>query len=164
MAAWGADARYTRMVEQHGRSLMHLAVLLTGNHADAEDAVQDALISVASSWNPALPLAYLRKAVANKSMDVIRKRRDIPTDEIPDAATEERGFLRQQEDESFFELVRSLPEGQREILVLRYYADLDDRTIASVVGISAETVRSQAHRGLAKLRQLDLVTSKEDGR
>ena len=161
MVAWSADARYTALIERHGRSLMHLAILLTGNHADAEDVVQDALIAVAESWTPAHPLSYLKKAVANKAIDTIRRRRDIPTAEMPETLIEERGFLRHEQDESFFALVRSLPEGQRSTLVLRYYADLDDRTIASVLGISRATVRSQAMRGLDKLRELDLVREEQ---
>jgi RNA polymerase sigma-70 factor (sigma-E family) len=161
MVAWGADARYTTLIERHGRSLMHLAILLTGNHADAEDVVQDALIAVSESWTPSHPLSYLRTAVANKAIDLIRRRRDIPTAEIPETLVEERVFLRHEQDESFFALVRSLPEGQRSTLVLRYYADLDDRTIASVLGISRATVRSQAMRGLDKLRELDLVREEQ---
>jgi RNA polymerase sigma-70 factor (sigma-E family) len=157
MAAWGADARYTAMIDKHGRSLMHFAILLTGNHADAEDVVQDALIAVAERWSPSHPLSYLRKAVANKAIDLIRKRRDIPTAEMPETLVEERGFLRHEHDESFFALVRSLPEGQRSTLILRYYADLDDGAIAAILGVSRATVRSQAMRGLDKLRQLDPV-------
>lgn len=162
MSNWVADARYTRMIEKHGRSLMHFAILLTGNHSDAEDVVQDALIAVAASWTPAHPIAYLRRAVANKAVDLMRRRRDIPVAEVPDALVEERGFLRHEEDESFFARVRSLPDGQRSVVILRYYAGMDDRTIAAVLAISHETVRSQAHRALEKLRALELV--KEDDR
>ena len=45
MAAWGADARYTRLVSEHADRLLHLAVLMTGNRHDAEDIVQDVLSS-----------------------------------------------------------------------------------------------------------------------
>jgi hypothetical protein len=41
MATWRADARYTRLVQEHGSALLRLAVMLTGNRHDAEDAVQD---------------------------------------------------------------------------------------------------------------------------
>jgi DNA-directed RNA polymerase specialized sigma24 family protein len=41
---------------------------------------------------------------------------------------------------------------QRATLILRYHADFDDRTIAATLGCSVETVRSQAHHAIAKLR------------
>ena len=44
-----------------------------------------------------------------------------------------------------------LPEDKREVLVLKYYLDLADEEIASAMGISAGTVRSARHRGLAAL-------------
>jgi RNA polymerase sigma factor (sigma-70 family) len=50
-----------------------------------------------------------------------------------------------------------LPERQRETLVLRYYADLDDIQISKILGVSRETVRSQAMRGLDKLREFESV-------
>jgi RNA polymerase sigma factor (sigma-70 family) len=154
--AWGADARYTRLVEQHGSTLLHLALLLTGNRSDAEDAVQDALIAVAARWAiapPASGLAYLRKAVANRAIEIMRARREHPIAEVPDRAIDDLGFLAIEQDRRFFAIVDALPEGQRATVVLRYHADLDDRQIARILGITPETVRSQAHRALAKLRE-----------
>ena len=153
MASWAADARYTRLVERHGDSLLHLAMLLVGNRHDAEDIVQDVLIAVSSKWTPAQPLAYLKKSVSNRAMNLLSRRREFATSEMPDAAFEPAGFLTYEEDEAFFALVRVLPERQRATLVLRYYADLDDAAIAQILGVTPATVRSQAHHALAKLRE-----------
>lgn len=155
MATWGADARYTRLVEQHGSTLLHLALLLTGNRHDAEDVVQDALISVASAWMIARPqsgLAYLRKAVANRALELGRRKREFAVETVPDAAIDDHGFLRLEQDRRFFAIVDALPERQRATVILRYHADLEDREIASILGVTPETVRSQAHRALATLR------------
>jgi len=155
MATWGADANYTRLITQHGGALLHLAILLTGNRHDAEDIVQDAVISVASSWSRTRPravFAYLKRAVTNRAIDYLRARKEIPSDSILETAVEEFGFLRHEEDRQFFAIVNILPLRQRATMILRYYADMDDRTIADVLGCSVETVRSQAHRAIAKLR------------
>ena len=48
--------------------------------------------------------------------------------------------------------LRRLPERQREVLVLRYYADLSEADIADAIGISRGAVKSHASRGMAALR------------
>ncbi len=47
--------------------------------------------------------------------------------------------------------LRALPRRQRECLVLRYYADLSEAEIATTLGISAGSVKSHSHRGMAAL-------------
>ena len=51
-------------------------------------------------------------------------------------------------------LLRRLPGKQRVVLVLRHYEQMDDTEIAALLGVSTVTVRSNAHRGLARLRRL----------
>ena len=154
------DTRYTRLISEHGESLLHLAILLTGNRHDGEDVLQEVLISAASAWPIAKPLPYLKRAIANRAIDVGRKRHDVLTDAPPERPYDDSGFLRLERHRQFFALLHDLPERQRETLVLRYYADFDDKTIARVLGISVQTVRSQAHHALTKLRTIHLV--KED--
>ncbi|CAN5295867.1 SigE family RNA polymerase sigma factor [soil metagenome] len=164
MPQWGAGAQYTRLIEQHGGALLHLAILLTGNRHDAEDIVQDAVLSVALAWPTARPrsgFAYLKRAVTNRSIDVLRARREYPTDTVPEIAAEDFGFLRHEEDRQFFAMVDTLPLRQRATLVLRYFADMDDRAIGAALGCSVETVRAQAHHAITKLRaQEDLIGGK----
>ena len=162
MAAWGADANYTRLVREQGSTLLRLAVMLTGNRHDAEDAVQDVLISVASAWPITRPMPYLKKAVANRCIDLIRKRHEIPVEIMPDAGVADKGFLRHEEARRFFELLQDLPPRQRQTLVLRYQFDLSDGAIAKMLGISVATVRSQAQHALRKLRSNELATSGKD--
>jgi RNA polymerase sigma factor (sigma-70 family) len=61
-------------------------------------------------------------------------------------------------------LVRALaglPPRQRTVLVLRYYSDLSEAEIASVLRCSVGTVKSQASRGLARLREVVAVPDAE---
>ncbi|MDM4764114.1 sigma factor [Galbitalea sp. SE-J8] len=113
MTRWRADERYTALVAERGAALLRLAVLMTGNRHDAEDVVQGVLIAAASAWPVAQPVAYLKRAVANRSIDVIRKRRDVLTDAPPERPVDDAGYLRHDETRAFFELVRALPERQR---------------------------------------------------
>jgi RNA polymerase sigma factor (sigma-70 family) len=99
----------------------------------------------------------VRRAVANECFHLLRARREVPTDVVPERAFDEPRFLRYEEDQRFFALLAGLPEKQRATLVLRYFADLDDRTIGHILECSVETVRSQASRALAKLRESDVA-------
>lgn len=152
MPRWGGDARYAALVERHGTSLLHLATLLVGNHYDAEDVVQDALIAVAAKWPGPISLSYIRRTVSNRAIDLVRVRRRFANVEVPETPRADPGLFHLEEDQAFFALVQSLPEGQRQAIVLRYYAEFRDGEIAQELGVSVQTVRSQIHRGLAKLR------------
>jgi DNA-directed RNA polymerase specialized sigma24 family protein len=65
---------------------------------------------------------------------------------------EDPGFVRLEADAEFVRMLSALPDRQRAVLVLRYYADLDDAAVAKTLGCTVQTVRSQASRALAKLR------------
>lgn len=164
MSPWGADARYTRLVTEHATSMLRLAVQITGNVHDAQDAVQDALISVAAAWPVVQPLPYLKRAVANRCIDIIRRRHDAPADSVPERHEPDPNLFRLEEARHFFDLLQDLPPRQRETLILRYQFDLSDPTIARMLGISVATVRSQSQHALRKLRTAHLSPSGEDQR
>src|SRR5688500_3376121 len=53
--------------------------------------------------------------------------------------------------------VASLPEQQRSVLILRYYADLSIGEVAELLEMPESTVKTHARRGIARLREADLV-------
>jgi RNA polymerase sigma factor (sigma-70 family) len=164
-ARWPADARFTELIARRRENLLRLAVLLTGSRKEGEDAVQEAVLAVSRSWmrvlaqaGEAVAYSYLRTAVIRKSVDLQRSR--IPLGAAAEVAIENDGLLRFEQDRQFFALVAALPQQQRAVLVLRYYADFDDRRIAAVLGVRGATVRSNATRGLEKLREREVMEEK----
>lgn len=157
--SWPADTDYENFVKVHGRAMNRLALLLTGNRSDAEDAVQDAVIAVAAKWHslkPGTSLAYLRTTVSRKAIDIARRRG--PVDSVGLAEASDRpvidlGYLRLESDAEFVRMLATLPPRQRAVLVLRYYADLDDAAVGRMLHCTPQTVRSQASRALARLRE-----------
>ena len=153
MPGWAADARYTALVASRGAELLKVALLVAGNRHDAEDAVQEAIIAVSRAWPRVTErgaYAYLRTAVVRRAID---GRRPATTDiDLVDGVIEDDGFLRLERDRQFLDLLVTLPAQQRAVLVLRYYADLDDSAIARTLGCGIPNVRSQASRALARLR------------
>ena len=162
MPDWGGDERFAELVLSRRGELLRVAMLITGNKAEAEDAVQDAIVSVSSAWvnvSARAGYAYLRTAVVRKALD---GRRAPASTELPERPYEELGFLRLEEDRAFIALLRTLPSQQRAALVLRYYNGLDTGTIAQVLQIGRSAVRSHIARGLASLRAS--TTGKEAAR
>lgn len=149
---------FEEYVAARGASLVRFARLLTGDPHRAEDLVQDALARAYLRWDTIVrveqPDAYLRRMVINGSHSWWRRRsnRETPTDTLVervapgdiDAETAERDAILRQ--------IARLSERQRAVVVLRYYEDLDDATIADILGCSAVTVRSHALKALNLLR------------
>lgn len=148
------DEGFAAYVDARGQHLVRVAYLLTGDQQLAQDLVQGVLSRALLSWSRLSQLddidAYLRRAVVNARTSWWRRvtRHESPVELLPvivaPAPTEDRAAL-------VGELAR-LPYGQRAVLVLRYFEDLPDAQIASILGCAEATVRSHARRGLTTLR------------
>jgi RNA polymerase sigma-70 factor (sigma-E family) len=145
-----AAARWNRLVRT--------AQLLTGDHHEAEDLVQLTLAKIYPNWNRVRrldsPDAYLHRALVNNSMSRhrLRRARQLLMPWVPERAqaadtvqVEQRSLLTQ--------ALAELPPKQRAVVVLRYWADLGEQQVADAMGCSVGNVKSQASRGLAKLRR-----------
>ncbi|MGH3735442.1 MAG: sigma-70 family RNA polymerase sigma factor [Micromonosporaceae bacterium] len=81
-----------------------------------------------------------------------RRRRERLVDAVPDRGYTDQRFEAAHGDAGLWQALATLPRRQRAVLVLRYYEGLSDAEIATHLGISTGTVRSQASRALGKLR------------
>ncbi len=142
-------------------TLVRTANLLLRDRQAAEDAVQDAFISLYQAM-PRLRdhdriLPYLRTAVINNARSALRSQRTRPfpvLHELPGGSAEAT-VLDRADRAAVLAAVSQLPQRSREVLVLRYYLDLSDPEIAATLGVSRSTVTSTASRALAALsRQL----------
>jgi len=134
------------LYEAHYRSLVQLAALLIADLATAEEIVQDSFAAV-HGMRHVLPdtdaaLGYLRRAVVHRSRKAARP-------EPGEAADPQAGLALQ--GSAVVSALRALPVRQREVLVLRYFADLPEAEIASATGISAAAVRTHAARAMSAL-------------
>lgn len=149
---------FEEYVLTRGPALVRLARLLVGDAYRAEDLVQDVLAKAYPRWSRISradqPDLYLRRMLVNARNSWWRRRsnREVSTDLLADRAGPDGGDATGDRD-ALWRLVVALPERQRAVLVLRYYEDLDDRTIAEILGCSLPTVRTHAMRALATLRE-----------
>lgn len=157
--------RFDDFVREHRSSLLKFAIVLTGDLPLSEDLVGDALARAYEEWTRIAlmdrPVAYLRKAIVNGYLSTRRRwARDLSRffarDSVEEsAATDER--------QAMVTRLAKLPTRQRTVVVLRYYADLDDDEIAQLLGCSAATVRSHAARALRTLRVEITLEGAPDG-
>lgn len=149
----------TETYRAHYRSLLGLAALLLDDTASCEDVVQEAFIRVHSARNrvrdPEKTLAYLRQTVVNLSRSALRRRilgLKLLSKPMPDMASAEEGAYEQLERDQLIKAMRGLQRRQREVLVLRYFADMTEAQVAETLGLSLGSVKAYGSRGIAALR------------
>jgi len=135
-------------------ALLRFAHAVCGDPHTAADLVQDALERTGVRWERIQgtgdPEAYVRRAIVNGRTSRWRKlRRESLVDDVPEGRA---GMMQQPRDEEMWRLLATLPPRQRAVLVLRYYEDMSEEQIARTLGCAPGTVKSQASKGLAKLR------------
>lgn len=146
------------LFQRHAPPLVRAAVLLTGDTGLAEEVVQDAFLGLHRRWlrkgAPDSPEAYLRTSVVNRCRSVLRRRRVAAlakvVHRVPAASAEAAVLLREEQAEVLME-IEKLTRRQREVLVLRFYLDLDDLEIAALLGVSRGTISSTISRALGVL-------------
>jgi RNA polymerase sigma-70 factor (sigma-E family) len=164
-----ADASFEEFVDGSSARLFTMALLLTGRHrAEAEDLLQGVLERAYRRWGRICrkgdPEPYVRRMLVNASVDRWRLLRRRHTESLPAAGIGASGeasasAVADQASEIADRdlLVRALavlPPGQRAVLVLRYFCDLSEAQTAATLGCSVGSVKSQASRALARLRQV----------
>jgi len=158
----GADGSFEEFVRCRSAYLFKLALLLTGqNQAEAEDLLQIALERAyrrrALLARDRSPEPYVRKVLVNASIDrrrLLRRRGEqhlAATDPGP-AVADRTGEVANRD--LLLRSLAQLPPRQRAVLVLRYFQDMSEAEIAWTLACSVGTVKSQASRGLARLREL----------
>ena len=151
------ETAFDEFLAARSTSLLRTAILVCGAaHHDAEDLVQHALEKVYRHW-PRIrhdnPEAYASKVLVNAAISRARRRRvvqEITFARPPDTAAKSPDLdLR----DTLIEELRRLPPKMRAVIVLRYWEDQSESATASLLGCSLGTVKSQAARGLAKIRE-----------
>jgi RNA polymerase sigma-70 factor (sigma-E family) len=150
---------FEEYVSARGQELVRLGFTVSGDYQRAEDLAQIALMQAFRSWRKVRkaddPHHYVRRILINAYLSMTRRRSfsEAPTAEldphrtVPDHATDIVN------SDDLWRALAALSARERVVLVLRYYQDLDDRTIADVLGIKPSSVRATASRALATLRE-----------
>jgi len=158
----GEASAFEELYHAHRDQVFRLATRFTATHADALDVLQETFVHL---WRrfPGFSLegrlaSFLYPVVLNAARNAGRKaRRTAHTDEAldqlaaPPGAPGEPGAGDPREELTL--VLAALPEGQREVLLLRFVDDLELAEIAAALSIPLGTVKSRLHQALGKLRE-----------
>ena len=157
---------FEEFVRARRPALLRTAYLLTGNHADAEDLLQRALVKAVPHWSRLRdqPEPYVRRILTRESISRWRRRRwrEVSTDQPPEPpAQPDPGHEGWAERDEVRGALAGLSPRQRAVLVLRYYEDLTERETAEALGVAVGTVKSHHRDALTVLRRTLVLTDDE---
>lgn len=153
---------FLNLLREHEGRLYRIALAITGQEADAWDALQDTVEAAIRHrgqlvGGPAAFPAWIRRILVNRSLNLLRARgRVVPVD--PAMQAEPADPLPPPEQSlaarQIWTVVQELDPGQRQVVALRFLADLPLEEVAEQLRLPLGTVKSRLHRALARLRSL----------
>ena len=155
--ASAADQDFADAYPELFRASMRLAHRLTRDPALAEDVAAEALARAYARWSKVRDMdsrvAWVQRVTANLVVDGARRHRTA-TDALPVLVDED---VVQIDDQVTLRLallaaLRALPRRQREAIVLRYLAGVEEPELSQAMGMSPSSVRTHVQRGLSALR------------
>jgi RNA polymerase sigma-70 factor (ECF subfamily) len=156
-AIYGDREAFEMIIRMHSRALFAIAYGILQSREEAEDAVQDSLVKAwKTRWrmrDPEKFPAWLATITRHRARDVFRKSRLLPlaheTIEITEIETTDTTAL----DRQLHSALALLPELHRAALTLRYFEEMDYRTIENTLGLTNGALRGILGRALAAMRK-----------
>jgi RNA polymerase sigma-70 factor (ECF subfamily) len=156
-AIHGDREAFEMIICTHSRTLFAIAYGILQNREESEDVVQDSLIKAwKMRWrvrDPEKFPAWLGMIARHQAHDLFRKRRSLPltreTIETPERDTHDMMAM----DRQLNSALATLPELHRAALTLRYFEEMDYRTIENTLGLTNGALRGILGRALASMRK-----------
>ena len=157
----GDPAAIQAMVARKLPRMLALAQRMLGDAVEAEDVAQEALVRAwrqAPRWvgGKAKFDTWLHRVALNLCYDRLRRRRETPTDSVPERRDEgpapDRGLIAADTGAAVNRALAALPERQREAIVLCHYQELSNIEAAALMQVSVEALESLLSRGRRALR------------
>lgn len=162
------------LYEDYDKFMFTISLGYTRNEKDAEDVVQNSWLSLCSAKSletlrkiskekPLETKKYLARCVRNKSVDLLRKRSKVRSNEVPLESEElirvnsmddgvDSHLILQAEVQDLMIGIQSLPQKQKEYLTMRYIENLSYKEIAQSLGKTEDSVRSQISNATKNLK------------
>jgi RNA polymerase sigma-70 factor (sigma-E family) len=151
------DEEFSEFMQGRWPAMVRLAYVLTGDLGDAKDLAQSAFVRAYASWprvrRTGNPDAYVRKIVVNENHNRFRKQQRV-RERLTDSPPSDRADAMRESDERsvLIAALQRLGPKQRAVVVFRYWLGLSEAEAAVELNCSVGTIKSQASRALATLR------------
>ncbi|MBX3381108.1 MAG: sigma-70 family RNA polymerase sigma factor [Phycisphaeraceae bacterium] len=157
LASRGDEEAFLALYRRHRSFVVSVARRYTRDESEALDVLQDTFAYLVKKL-PTLRLTsklstFLYPAVRNIALTIRRKDRMVALSPTHDTAGKASTASPEIGPRPIEKVVVDLPEGQREVLLLRFVNDLSLREIAAVLSIPIGTVKSRLHQAIATLRE-----------
>ena len=156
-AIHGDREAFEMIIRTHSRTLFAIAYGILQSPEEAEDIVQDSLVKAwKARWrvrDPGKFPAWLATIARHKAHDVFRKRRTVPLSEQVTEPIEPEPANTSALDQKLHSALAALPELHRAALTLRYFEEMDYRTIENSLGLTNGALRGILGRALALMRK-----------
>jgi RNA polymerase sigma-70 factor (ECF subfamily) len=156
-AIHGDREAFEMIIRMHSRLLFAIAYGILQSREEAEDVVQDSLVKAwKTRWrvrDPEKFPAWLATIARHKARDVFRKRRTVPLPEQMTEPIEPGPSNTSALDHRLRSALATLPELHRAALTLRYFEEMDYRTIENTLGLTNGALRGILGRALASMRK-----------
>jgi RNA polymerase sigma-70 factor (ECF subfamily) len=160
----GDAAAFGELVERHQEKAIGVAYSITRNFADARDVAQDAFVKAYQALgrfeSRSKFTTWLYRIVTNQALDFVRRRRELPQEDmsvfesIEDGAASIEEALKDEElKAALTACVSRLPENQRKAVTLRYFAGLSVEETAKAMEIATGTVKATCFQAVGNLKK-----------
>lgn len=156
---------FAELVREHQEAAFRTAYIFTGSAADAEDAAQEGFVKAylaLDRYDPARPFRpWLLQIVANEARNrrrsagrrTVHELRSAHLPTPPQSDDPEHAAELAETRSRLVALLDDLPDRERIVIALRYFAQLTEEETAAAIGVPRGTVKSRASRALRRLRR-----------
>jgi RNA polymerase sigma-70 factor (ECF subfamily) len=167
----GNEASLEQLVKRHQRSIFSAIYLLVKNRALAEDIFQETFIKIIHTLRQGnyneegkfgpwavrigrnLTIDYIRKQKRNLTITDSEGNDILSYIQIAEESREDK-LIQYQTEQNIKELVKRLPDEQREVLIMRHWGDMSFKEIADKTGVSINTALGRMRYALSNLRKM----------
>jgi RNA polymerase sigma factor (sigma-70 family) len=167
----GNEACLEMLINRHKRKVFTSILMVVNDRYIAEDLFQETFIKVVKTLRGGKYneegkfLPWVIRIAKNLAIDYFRKTKRMPTITSHDGLdlfrtfqisedNKEQSMIKSQKEQTVRDLIKLLPEEQREVLVLRHYADLSFKEIADITHVSINTALGRMRYALSNLRKI----------
>lgn len=149
-------SKFKALHRKYEKLMFYIAYRILNNEKDAEDAVQEAFLSIAKNFSKISEIEcpktrnYIVTIVENKALDIYRSKArmtSVSTDELPGASEDVM-----QEQSGLVSAMARLPVRYRQVIVMKYSCGYKTGEIAKMLGLSSENTRKLIYRAKERLR------------